>query len=76
MSPSDQVQYKLVAQGGGDYLKGHRCPGEWNTVKAMEVTAEFLAKSINYDVPPQDFAYSMVKMPARPKSGMVFENIR
>lgn len=76
VSPSDQVQYKLVAQGGGDYLAGHRCPGEWNTVKAMKVTAEFLAKSIDYDVPPQDLAYSMVDMPSRPKSGMVFENVR
>lgn len=76
VSPSDQVQYKLVAQGGGDYLAGHRCPGEWNTVKAMKVTAEFLAKEIVYDVPPQDLSYSMVEMPTWPKSRMIFENIR
>lgn len=76
ISPSDQVQYKLVAQGGGDYLTGHRCPGEWNTVKAMKITAEFLSKEIDYDVPSQDISYSMVEMPTRPKSGMIFKNVR
>jgi len=76
ISPTDQVQYKLVAQGGGDYLGGHRCPGEWNTVRAMKMTAEVLAKEIEYDVPEQDLGYSMVDMPARPKSGIVMENVR
>lgn len=76
VSPSDQVQYKLVAQGGGDYLKGHRCPGEWNTVEAMKVTAEVLTKHIDYDFPEQDVAYSMVSMPTKPKSGIVLENVR
>lgn len=76
VSPTDQVQYKLVAQGGGDYLNGHRCPGEWNVVEAMKVTAEFLAKTIDYDIPKQDLGYSMVEMPTKPKSGIVMENVR
>lgn len=75
-NPTDQVQFKLVAQGGGDYLEGHRCPGEWNTVEAMKVTAEFLTKHIDYDVPPQDVGYSLTSMPTLPKSGMIFENVR
>lgn len=75
-SPSDQVQYRLLAQGGGDYEKGHRCPGEWNTVEAMKITAEFLAKYIDYDLPEQDLSYSMVEMPTKPKSGLIFTKIR
>ena len=76
VSPTDQVQFKLVAQGGGDYLNGHRCPGEWNVVEAMKVTAEFLVKDIEYDIPEQDLGYSMVDMPTTPKSGIIMENIR
>ena len=75
-SPTNQVQFKLVAQGGGDYLSGHRCPGEWNTVEAMKVTAEFLTKYIDYDFPEQDIGYSMVSMPTKPKSGIILKNIR
>lgn len=75
-SPTDQVQYKLVAQGGGDYLNGHRCPGEWNVVEAMKVTAEFLVKEIDYDIPEQDLGYSMVNMPTTPKSGIIMEKVR
>jgi fatty-acid peroxygenase len=75
-SPTDQVQYRLLAQGGGDYLTGHRCPGEWITVEAMKVTAEFLTKDIAFDVPEQDLGYSMVEMPTKPKSGVIFERVR
>lgn len=74
-SPTDQVQMKLVAQGGGDYNTGHRCPGEWNTVRAMEVLTDFLINKITYTVPEQDTGYSMVDVPTVPKSGMILENI-
>ena len=76
VSPTNQMQYRLVAQGGGDYLSGHRCPGEWNVVEAMKITAEFLTKDITYDLPKQDLGYSMVKMPTIPKSGVIMENVR
>lgn len=66
---------KLLAQGGGDYHKGHRCPGEWNTVRAMEVLADFLTNKLSYTVPEQDLSYSMVNVPTMPKSGMILENI-
>ncbi|MCC5895302.1 MAG: cytochrome P450 [Alkalibacterium sp.] len=74
-SPTDQVQMKLVAQGGGDYNTGHRCPGEWNTVRAMEIVTDYLINKVSYSVPDQDLAYSMVKVPTIPKSGMILENI-
>ncbi len=75
-SPTNHVQYQLLAQGGGDYARTHRCPGEWNTVRAMEVFADHLANRITYDLPEQDLSYSMVNMPTRPKSGVVLENVR
>lgn len=74
-SPSDIVQMKLLAQGGGDYYKGHRCPGEWNTVRAMEVLSDFLANKITYTVPEQDLGYHLTQLPALVKSGMILENI-
>lgn len=75
-SPTNHVQYQLLSQGGGDYARGHRCPGEWNTVRAMEVFAEHLTNRIAYDLPQQDLSYSMVNMPTRPWSGVILENIR
>lgn len=74
-SPTDQVQYNLLAQGGGDYAGGHRCPGEWNTIRAMEVVTDFLVNKLSYTVPHQDLAYSMVNLPTMPKSGFVMEDI-
>lgn len=74
-SPTDTVQFKLLAQGGGDYATGHRCPGEWNTIKAMEVVTDFLLNKISYEVPEQDLAYSLVKVPTMPKSGFVMKNV-
>lgn len=74
-SPTDQVQMKLLAQGGGDYNTGHRCPGEWNTVRAMEIVTDYLVNKLTYTVPEQDLAYSYVKVPTIPKSGMVLTDI-
>lgn len=75
-SPTDQIQFKLLAQGGGSYSAGHRCPGEWNTVRAMEIITDFLVNKIDYTVPEQDVGFSLVNMPTTPKSGMIFENIQ
>lgn len=74
-SPTEQIQYKLLAQGGGDYATGHRCPGEWNTVTAMEVVTDFLVNKLSYTIPSQDLGYSMTDMPTTPKSGVIMEDI-
>lgn len=74
-SPTDEVQMKLVAQGGGAYDTGHRCPGEFNTVRAMEVLTDFLINKISYTVPDQDIGFSLVDIPTVPKSGMILESI-
>jgi fatty-acid peroxygenase len=33
--------FDFLAQGGGEYLSGHRCPGEWITIETMKVALSF-----------------------------------
>ena len=61
--------FDFIPQGGGDYDKGHRCAGEWATVKVMQVFMELLAKELEYEVCDQDLSYSMVRIPTYPESG-------
>ncbi|QBE65513.1 hypothetical protein [Pseudoduganella lutea] len=50
---------------------GHRCPGEWITVELMKRSARWLAGGMDYEVPPQDLALDMRRLPAIPKSGFL-----
>ena len=72
---TDKVD-NLIPQGGGDYLTGHRCPGEFATIEMMKIAADFLANKIDYDLPKQDLTYSMTEMPSMPKDKMILENVR
>jgi fatty-acid peroxygenase len=58
--------YNFVPQGGGDYLMGHRCAGEWVTIEVMKVSLDYLVNRMNYEVPDQDLSFSMVKIPSMP----------
>ncbi|WP_328623043.1 cytochrome P450 [Streptomyces sp. NBC_00354] len=58
----------LVAQGGGDPAHGHRCPGEDITVTALAVIATELAR-LDFDVPEQDLAIPLSRIPTLPRSG-------
>lgn len=71
----DGNPFDFIPQGGGDYHKNHRCPGEWLTVDVMQASLEMLVNYIDYEVPEQDLRYSMTKMPSVPKSGFVMTNI-
>ena len=68
--------FGFIPQGGGDYEKGHRCAGEWATVKLLQTTVQFLIKTIDYDVPDQDLTISMTRIPTYPKSRFIMKNIR
>ena len=68
--------FGFIPQGGGEYDKGHRCAGEWATVKILQTTVQFLVKAINYDVPNQDLTISMNRIPTYPKSGFVIKNVK
>ncbi|MFC0527457.1 cytochrome P450 [Phytohabitans kaempferiae] len=67
--------YELVPQGGGDPTTGHRCPGETLTVALLRTLLPRLAR-LEYDVPPQDLAIPLRRVPTRPASGVVLEGVR
>jgi fatty-acid peroxygenase len=63
--------FTFVPQGGGNAATGHRCPGEWITLELMRRAARWLAGGMAYEVPPQDLALDMTRLPAIPKSGFM-----
>ncbi|KHE67776.1 cytochrome P450 [Halobacillus sp. BBL2006] len=67
--------FDLIPQGGGDYYKGHRCPGEWPTLEVLQASFRFMSKHLHYTVPKQDYSYNLRKMPALPKSGFIMKNV-
>jgi fatty-acid peroxygenase len=71
----DKSPFDFMPHGGGDF-DGHRCPGEWITIEAMKVALDFFTKEIKYEVPAQDFTYSLKRMPSFPKSGMVITKVK
>jgi fatty-acid peroxygenase len=62
--------FDMVPQGGGDYETTHRCPGEWATEAVLKAAAHRLA-TMSYDVPPQDLAVDLSRMPTLPRSGFI-----
>lgn len=68
--------FTLIPQGGGDFIEGHRCPGEWITIELMRTAVRFLTREIDYDVPAQDLGLGLARMPAAPRSGFVMSGVR
>jgi fatty-acid peroxygenase len=68
--------FDLIAQGGGDYLTGHRCSGEMATIELVKSALRLLATEIEYRVPPQDLCVSLSRMPTLPASGFVIDSVR
>lgn len=71
----EENAYNFIPQGGGDYLTGHRCPGELVTIEMMKVALHFFVHKITYDLPKQDFSYSMTEMPSIPKDHIILTNV-
>lgn len=71
----DGSAYNFIPQGGGDHLLGHRCAGEWITISLMKVAVNFLVRSVNYGVPPQDLQIKLSRMPALPESRFVIRKV-
>ena len=65
-----------IPQGGGDYMMGHRCAGEWVTIEVMKVSLDFLSNRMEYLVPEQDLSFSRVSMPSIPHSKVVIKNVK
>lgn len=72
----DRSPFEFIPQGGGDYNTGHRCPGEWVVVELLKTSMEFLAGRLIYRVPLQNLIYSLRRIPTRPASGFIMEEIR
>lgn len=72
----EQSPFNFIPQGGGDHLLGHRCAGEWVTMEIMKVSANFLTKHIEYELPDQDLSYRMVRIPSIPRSKIILANVR
>ncbi|MFB5661127.1 cytochrome P450 [Alteribacillus sp. HJP-4] len=68
--------FDLIPQGGGDYYKGHRCPGEQATIEILKASLRYLGNKMEYEVPKQDYSYSLRKMPSIPKSGFKMKNVK
>ncbi|MBB4911487.1 cytochrome P450 [Actinophytocola algeriensis] len=62
--------FELVPQGAGDPYTNHRCPGEPAVVAMLRTLAVRLAR-LDYEVPDQDLAIALRRIPARPASGFV-----
>lgn len=67
---------RLVPQGAGDELTGHRCPGEWATIELMKRSVGLLTTAMRYDVPEQDLGIDLSQMPAIPHSRFVISGVR
>lgn len=68
--------FDFIPQGGGDYMMGHRCAGEFVTIEIMEISLNFLVNHLSYQLPEQDLSYSLVTMPSIPKSGIIMKDIQ
>ena len=68
--------FGFIPQGGGEYLMGHRCAGEWVTIEIMKESLNYLMNGMDYDVPDQDLSYSMVSIPSIPHSKIIIQNIK
>lgn len=68
--------FELVPQGAGDFMTGHRCPGEWATIALMKRALALLTGAMWYDVPEQSLAIDLSRMPAIPRSRLILRNVR
>jgi fatty-acid peroxygenase len=68
--------FDFIPQGGGSFMGGHRCAGEWITIEAMKLSLNYLTKAIRFEVPDQDLRYSLSRMPTLPKSRFILKRVK
>ncbi|RLL41984.1 cytochrome P450 [Oceanobacillus piezotolerans] len=68
--------FDLIPQGGGSHHMGHRCPGEWITLRVMKVSINVIINQIQYDVPNQNLNYSMRRVPSIPNSRFIISHVK
>jgi fatty-acid peroxygenase len=68
--------FNFIPQGGGDFDHGHRCAGEWMTIRIVKTAVQLLVSAMDYDVPEQDLRIDLARIPAIPRSRFVIGNVR
>jgi fatty-acid peroxygenase len=63
----------VVAQGFGDAVGTHHCPGEPATVDLIAAAVDLLLDGPGYRVPDQDLRVSLRGFPAAPRDGFVVD---
>ncbi|MFN4141898.1 cytochrome P450 [Aestuariivirga sp.] len=64
------AEARLVAQGSGDLLKGHRCAGEELSIVLLSEACRLLAEA-HYEVPEQDLSIPLDRFPTAPRDGFL-----
>ncbi len=72
----DGNPFGFIPQGGGDYHRNHRCPGEGVAIALMKVAADVLSRRISYHVPAQDLRIERARLPALPRSRVVITDVK
>lgn len=67
--------FDLLPQGGGDFLMGHRCAGEWLSIAVLKQALAVLVQRVAYELPPQDLRYDLTRVPCAPASGVILTQI-
>ncbi|WP_106536094.1 cytochrome P450 [Haloactinopolyspora alba] len=68
--------FELIPQGGGGFRDGHRCAGEWITIALMKTVCRLLTGAMTYEVPAQDLAPDLRRIPPKPRSGFAISHVR
>ena len=68
-------EFNFIPQGGGGYMNGHRCAGEWITIELMKAALKALTQAMTYTVPEQDLSIDLSQMPALPRSRFIINHV-
>lgn len=66
----------FVPQGAGPVPLQHRCPGEGIALELMMSALRLLLQAMTYQVPTQDLRIDLARIPMRPASGLVLNEIQ
>ena len=72
----DGSPFDFIPQGGGDYMTGHRCAGEWLTIEVLQRCLHILINKMDYTLPEQNFKLRMNRMPSIPKSKIIMKYVQ
>ncbi|WP_279401660.1 cytochrome P450 [Piscibacillus salipiscarius] len=60
--------FDFIPQGGGEFDIGHRCAGEWITIKILKTTLEYFINEVTFEFPDQEPEYQMNDIPPNQRS--------